>query len=184
MYGPGDQSFHGAYRRNTSNPMTLRLREVTGPMAAEARTAVDGLGAFVNRLDAGITSQTVAGVTPILRTRVLQGQADHRRLRRDLKKATNRGQYLRINAECMQVKSRLRDDFRSDLMDGYETLTGTHLANWPADLQGLNTLVTNYLAAHPGTGIFGGVYAYATGWRQKLLDFQTLLGSFDPRVYL
>lgn len=179
MYGPGDQSFHSAYKDVASNAMTLHIREDPAAVREETAGSLRSLNTLLIALDTGTAAQAVPGVNGTLRTTVQQARTRHRQLRTRLKTATTRGEYSRIDEESLDVRTNLRTAFRGNLIDAYETLTGVQLAQRPTDLQGLNTLVTNYLATHQGTGLFGGLYAYATGWRQRLLDFQTLLAAFN-----
>lgn len=178
MYGPGRQSFHAAYKDIASNPLTLHIREDPADVLAEATGSVQSLNTLVNNLDNGIAAQAVTGVTPILSNTVQQARTLHGQLQLRLANAPTRGESSRIDQEATDARMNLRTTFRNNLIDAYETITGVQLGgNRPNDLQGLQTLVGNYLIAHPGTGLFRGLYAYATGWRQRLLDFQTLLGG-------
>lgn len=179
MYGPGEQSFHAAYKNVASNPMTLRIREDLEAVGSEAQITVDNLGTFLDSLDQGIASQNVHGVTDVLEETAESARDKHEDLEERLANATTRAEYARIDEEATRIKRELRDEFRNDLIDGYVDITGAQLVNRPTDLQGLSTLVANYLATHQGTGFFGRPYAYLSGWRQRLLDFQTLLGAFN-----
>ncbi|HJX29813.1 MAG TPA: hypothetical protein VJ885_18075, partial [Thermoanaerobaculia bacterium] len=148
MYGPGEQSFHSAYKGTASNPMTLRIRESEDAVRAQAVHWLGELDTQVTRLNTGITAHPVPGATANVVNRVQAARAEHTRLTQALPQANGRGALKEIEQAAVVEKNTVAMDVRAELSAAYVRITGNQLAQQPGSFRELRQLVDTYVNSY------------------------------------
>jgi hypothetical protein len=169
MYGPGEQSFHSAYKGTASNPMTLRIRESEGAVRAQAVHWLGELDAQEIRLRNGITAHPVPGATANVVTRVQAARAEHTRLTQALPLANGRGDLKAIEQAANLEKNVVGIDVRAELSAAYERITGTQLAQQPNSFGELRQAVDTYIGTYSFYQRMGTRYKSITALRALLV---------------
>jgi hypothetical protein len=169
MYGPGEQSFHSAYKGTASNPMTLRIKESEDAIRAQAVHWLGQLDTRVTTLNTGITAHPIPGARANALNRVQAARAAHTRLTQALPLANGRGALKNIEQAAIVEKNTVGMDVLPELSVEYVRITGTQLVQQPGSFGELRQLVDTYIGTYSFYQRMGTRYNSITALRALLI---------------
>lgn len=166
MYGPGNQSFHSAYKGLASNAMTMRIRETIGPVAQETATAINNLQTNIQNWGQAINQNNVQNLTPLLQGNIQTANMVLQQAQLDNIQAQTRGAYKEIDHNVTNAVVALRTGIQDHLRQSYHTITGQVIPGGVFGVNGFHGQISNFLATYYWFQKFGARYNNSLAYQQ------------------